>query len=134
MTELALNQSPLGKKAKELLLKAKQDADPNRLYVSQLAQWFLAEKKLAIPGLQERRHAHLLEDLVNQLSDRPPKAVLKLFLNPDHQQSLGIRHEGESQLLQGDPSPEQLGLRLVENLYANLSNQSPDLNPAHSLT
>jgi len=74
-----------------------------------------------------------MQDLVNQLGDRPPKKVLKLFLSPDHQ-TLRLQREGEDQLLQGDlSSPESLGVSLVENLYFNLANQSPYLDPVHSL-
>ncbi|MHC4180314.1 MAG: hypothetical protein ACYSWU_22650 [Planctomycetota bacterium] len=128
------NRRPLGQKAKSLLREAKVDPDPGVLYVLQLAQWLLRDNKMSLLGLQERRHAHLMQDLVDQLGDRPPKKVLKLFLDPDHQKS-GLQQAGEEQLLQGDlPTPESLGARLVENLYANLANQSPSLNPAHSLT
>jgi len=129
------NRRPLGQKAKELLQQAKVSPDPQVLYVLQLAQWLLeGDNKGFLPGLQERRHAHLLEEYVNQLSDLDPKKVLKRFLGPDFQK-IGSQRAGEDQLLQGDlPSPESLGVRLVENLYANLSNQSPHLNPPHELT
>ena len=135
MTEqLFHNRRPLGQKAKALLQQAKIAPDPEVLYVLQLAQWLLDENKRELPGLQERKHAHLMQDLVNQLDSRPPKAVHKMFLSPDFQKA-GVRQAGEEQLLQGDlKTPESLAVRLVENLYANLANQSPSLNPAHSLT
>ena len=134
MTEsLFHNRRPLGQKAKELLQKAKAHPDPEVLYVLQLAQWLLDERKTALPGLQERKHAHLMQDLASQLGNRPAKKVQKLFLSPDFQ-GTGVQQAGEEQLLQGDLTPESLAVRLVENLYANLANQSPDLNPAHELT
>ena len=130
-----LNRRPLGQKAKELLQQAEEYPDPDGLYILQLAQWLLkGDNKGFLPGLQERRNAHLMEDLVNQLWDRPPMRAHKLFLNPDYQLQR-LQREGEEQLLRGDlPTPESLGVRLVENLYANLSIQSPFLNPPHELT
>ena len=127
MTEpLFHNRRPLGQKAKELL----QDPDPEVLYVVQLAQSVLQNPR-AIPGQQERRNAQLMLELVNQLVDKTPTKAQRLFLGPDYQK-VGSQQAGEEQLLQGDQ--DSLGVRLVENLYANLANQSPSLNPAHSLT
>ncbi len=56
------------------------------------------------------------------------KTVLKMFLSPDYQKE-GLQQAGEEQLLHGNPSTaEQLGQRLVENLYANLSILDPTLD------
>ena len=84
MTEpLSLNKKPLGQKAKELLLKAGVTPDPYYLYVIQLAQWMLeGARKLELPGARERENAHLLEDVLSQMSSLPPQKARNLFLDP----------------------------------------------------
>ena len=82
---LHTNYDPLNQLAKRYLRLEKQDADPNALYLLQLAQWGLDHKRIKFASPQWQANAR--QSLENLLTWDPEDALTYLRDNPDDPQS-----------------------------------------------
>ena len=111
-----LNNQPLNRHAKALLVKAKQQPDPSRLHLFQLAEWGVDQ-----PALVE--NPERLRSLLGNLQARPPEQQQEFLLAVD----AGLPSESD-RLVEDLPklkSPTEAATLLLQVLNLHASTRIP---------
>ncbi len=118
------NDQPFNLLCQDLLKQVGGDPDPSYLYSLQLAEWMLENRPDLIPDPAAKHIAELLQQVHLLYGAENPNLAQKLLLKLEPGENIPAEARAEAERLQGK-SPEEVGAKLVDVLYTNLSQLLP---------